>query len=276
MKTRIPYLAILGAATLVATPGPSFAALITVSGGFTAFHTDFVFSNTSSFTQTLNGAQLCADAGCDVNGPANVAFANPESRVAFQNGDFLGLNAENAVSFTAAAGTDVFALGQPFLLGYISYENGIWSSTTLGTTFDFKLTTHAEPSSPFDPTAALFDNQVLTDTFQLTITPNDFTFGTPDGNADFISSLGYPLIGDLKAYELQDSPLSGPNPNVVTAELWGYLGSLHLDSFRNAIGGGFIGSTTPPAPVPEPMSLSLLLSGLGVLASTRLRRRKRS
>jgi hypothetical protein len=257
-------LAVAGAAS-----GSASAALITVTGGFTAFHSDLVFGNASGsgISSTLNGDPLCPNGGCNVNGPADVKFASPVDRVAFQNGDFLGtLNAENAVSFTPGPEVDVAAAGDRFLLGTLTYENGVWSSSLLGTTFDVVLTTHS--SNP------PFDGQIFSDTLQLAITPNSTT-NTPGQNADSVYFLNNVIIGSLSAFELNNYPLSPPadpstQTNIVSAELWGFMGSLHLDSFRNVTGGGFLQT---PTQVPEPESWSLFAAGLAALAFLQRRRR---
>ncbi|MCC6474131.1 MAG: PEP-CTERM sorting domain-containing protein [Burkholderiales bacterium] len=59
---------------------------------------------------------------------------------------------------------------------------------------------------------------------------------------------------------------SAPDCNTGSADLLGYIGSLHLASFANATGGAFLNSSTgssldPTNPAPAPGSL--LLAALG-------------
>ena len=206
---------------------PVWAVPISVTGGFTSLNS-IVFGS----GQTLvNGSVACPDAGCQAAfGVANLEFGTPLQSVVFEN----ALNEPNSIGFTPAASQDVTGTGpsNTFLLGTLTFTNGTWNGDSA---FGFELTTHS--SSP------TFDEQTLTDTLQLLLTPNDFVNGTADENADFVFFSGNPLIGSVRAYEPEDSPTGS---NVFSVDLLGYIDSLHLSAFINPSGGGFINPYTVP------------------------------
>lgn len=237
---------------------PVQAAMISVTGGFTNFSTGFVFETTSGGTiaQKLNGQPLCATAGCDVSGPASVTFASPVSRVEFFNQLFgdPSPNPSNVVEFNAAAPQPVNAIGDTFLIGTLTFANGIWSNAMA--TFDITLATVSN-----DPA---FNGHVLNDQLFMQVTPNNFVNGTPFANSDFVYFTGHPLLGSVRAFELRDNQ---PGGNTVTVDVFAQIGSLIPVEFSNATGGGFIdpGISIPPT-VPLPAAGWLMLTGLAGLA----------
>ena len=112
---------------------PSMASLVSVTGGFTSFESTVI--DRTSVPSMLNGAPICATAGCSTTGDAFVNFSTPISKLSFDVGDV-----PNSVRFEAAAPQEVTGTGpaSPFLLGRFFYENGIWSGDA---TFGFTLTT---------------------------------------------------------------------------------------------------------------------------------------
>jgi PEP-CTERM motif-containing protein len=237
--------------------GNAAAIPVTVTGGFTSF--DGVVGGTDNgITQTLNGTQLCATAGCNATGAASVTFAPTES-VEFVNTSGV----TNIISFTPTAAQDVPTIvpTNTFLLGSVFFQNGIWTGDA---SFGFTLTTQSA-----DP---LLDNHTFTDILKYTLTPNDFVNHTPQQNADFISFTGNPLLGSGRAYELNDTP-DPVHLNTVKFDVFGRITSLHLDltSFANPV-GGFLDPSVglqPTSVVPEPSTLLLLGSALVGLVAWR-------
>lgn len=272
MRSNHPIARVMLAAAALAA-WPAGAAMVSVSGGFTSFNSSAVFGFPGFQWTELNGQVICPDAGCNTGlGPANVSFAQPLAGVTFQNflqgtGDPL-----NNVSFTPASPQLVTATGaaNPFLLGTLSFTNGIASNTSFG----FTLTTHTAGGSPdclTVPGVDAFDCQTLVDTLFMQVTPNDFLTKTPMQNADFVYFSGAPLIGSARAYELSDTPTG---TNTVSVDVWGYINSLHLSAFTKPSGGFFdpgIAIDPTPTNMPEPATLALLSAALCTVGLARRR-----
>ena len=252
------------------------AATVSVTGGFTSFTTGFVFANNVPGTidmpgviQVLNGQPLCATAGCDADGPASVTFTSPVSRVEFFNGGvFLSgsppsfLNAANIVEFVAAAPQTVNAIGDNFLIGTLSFTNGLWSNRQA----QFAITLKTTSSDP------AFSNKVLDDVLFMQVTPNDFVNNSPNQNADFVYLVNNPTLGSVRAFELRDSPTG---TSTITVDVFAKIGSLVPTDFLNARGAGFIdpGIAIAPSAVPIPGAAWLMLTALAGLSATQVRRR---
>lgn len=161
----------------------------------------------------------------------------------------------NLVAFQGASFSDV-VIGQAFKLGTISVTNGIW--------FDSADIALAVTTVSADPA---FNAKSFSDTLRYVVTSNSAS-RTPEQNADFVSFLGRPELGEIRVYEAFDSP-TGLNTGSI--ELWGKIGSLTPLFFANAQGGVF---AQPAAlPVPEPSTWALMLAGLGVMSMLAHRRR---
>ncbi len=268
MKAKIlGLLAVLSAA-------PASAIVVTPVGNFTDFYTDNVYDTTGDdlVVNRVNGQQLCAFGpaqgsqttyDCSRDGPAGMELSPDTTRVEWQVLPiYFPAWDRNVVSFQAAGPQDV-TLGQKFLFGTLTFENGTWSSLYTELSYDLTFTTG-------DPVLdALYDFE-YSGKLIVQGTPNLST-NTPEQNADFIYLAADPQLGSLRAYELFDSPTGS---NVVSVELWGYLGSVHLVSFENVRGAGFVdeGISLEPTPVPEPGTFALL--GLGLAGLGMSRRRK--
>jgi hypothetical protein len=158
--------------------------------------------------------------------------------------------------------------GDSFLFGTLHFENGQWSGSVAELAFNLSFTTN-------DPLInSLYDFEYSSNLI-VQGTPNLAT-NTPLQNADFVYIYGEDSLGSLRTYELFDSP---DGTNVASMQIWGHLGSVHLDSYENVRGGGFldygVALEPNPRPVPEPSTLGLALCGLAGLGLIRSRGRER-
>jgi hypothetical protein len=164
----------------------------------------------------------------------------------------LAERTHNLIRFVSSGEKDV-AIGEPFVLGSLTFSNGIWfSAPTMTVTFR---------SSSSDP---LFDDHTWPDVWRFRITNNLPSISpTRDARADYIYLSTAPSFGSIRAYELNDPPGGG---NTVTVDIEGAIGSLDLLRFANARGAGFIDPSIDleptPRPVPEPDAWALLIMGM--------------
>lgn len=255
MKRSMLGLLVVG---LLAGPLAGHSEAATVQGGFTSFSGCVGYNAT--IRQWLNNVEFVGTgAACDsFTKSANFEFATTSS-VEFKNSSLSSstgpiYNTPNVISFEANTPT-VNNLGDEILLGWMTFTNGIWTGDAY---FGFTL-------SIVD---AVLGTHTFTDTVVYNLTPNE-DFNTRKQNADFLTFSNNPQVGELRAFELS---LLGPN--TVKAELWGHIGSLHLDRFANPDGGGFVVPGATPAP--EPGSLALLLAAGSAMAWSQRRRRSDS
>ena len=241
-----------------ALPGIAGAAPVSVTMSFDSFSgtVGSSFQFVTYFDSGSGAMILCPDTGCQTGVGTTKFQLGGGSQVEFWSSEF-GVDATHNVISFASSGVNDAVLGQEFLLGKLTYTNGIWfADPEFGVTF----------SSTSSDVA--FDKKSWTDTIHLSITPN-LTTNTPDQNADFIYLTGLPKLGSVRVYELGESK----EGNSVTVDLYGRISSLDLTRFANATGGGFLDSSielepTPPASVPAPATFVLVsigLAGLGLL-----------
>ncbi len=240
------------------------AALVSVTGGFTAFNGYASGTAASCVTQfqafvagSLVNAPVCnagaVGDGSFISGPASHNFGSTLRSFEFFEKQFGSDLTHNGFSFTPAAAQPVAIVGDPFLLGTLTFTNGIWFNRGPVNFFHIDLMT--ESSDPLFSAKTLSDDLVL-----------DIRLGsTPDANADCIYFNRFASLGKLCAYE---QGVAGKE-NMTSAELWGQIGSLIPTQFTN-VTGGFLIAADPPA-IPEPPPLLLLLGA--ALAAGGLRRR---
>jgi hypothetical protein len=172
----------------------------------------------------------------------------------------------NLLGFTPGPQANV-SVGQEFLLGTISLQNGAWFAADPIHTFTIELTTHST-----DPA---LDGHVFSDTIVLNVTPNAFGAWPPENNADIYTFANHPELGSIRLLEAADGNPFG------TVQLFGKIGSLDPTALRNPTGGAFLSSSLDPFPppgsnpVPEPGTVVLLVSGLVTVAASGFLRRKR-
>jgi hypothetical protein len=264
----ISALVFLGAVLTV----PAHADLmVSVTGGFTSFQ-GVVLGPAAGTQSFINGTSVCPDTGCGTSaGTANLTFQppTPKNTVDFYNLQYIGgpPNTPNELQFTPAAPQQVHVAGPvtQYLLGTVTFENGIWSGDA---DFGFQLTTHSND--------AALDGQTNDVIIRMRLTPNNFVNQTPDQNADFLELInpttGQPIdnwltgnpLQTLRVDEIQDSPTGS---NIGSANLYGVIDDLFFTDFANPTGAAFLSSSHTLSPdstsaVPEPSAVVLLCGAL--------------
>jgi hypothetical protein len=152
--------------------------------------------------------------------------------------------------------------GQTFVLGTLSYKNGIAfiDGGLQGTQIGASYTSELEVSSSSSTTTPFDFNQILTEQIRLDVTYNALVVNglisaaTPEQAADILYFPNRPELGSFRIFENSTG----------TVEILGRFGSLELAGFGNAISGGFVDPTIDPIPtdvaVPEPENIAGLLA----------------
>ncbi|MER3424885.1 MAG: PEP-CTERM sorting domain-containing protein [Nitrospiraceae bacterium] len=193
----------------------------------------------------LNPTPPCPPAVCSGVGTNTVFWGDPEPGMPPNNLAFTGRGFSTA-------------LGQPFVLGLLQYQNSSTFSNI--DTIDIRFQT-----SSSDPTFA--QSAML----NLTVVQTE-NRGDPVADADFVFFTNFPQFGSFRVFE-------GEVSNV---EILAAINSLDVLGFGRSFSLGFVGFgsvgnpsaafTNPsvvPLPtsiIPEPSALLLLTSGLGMLA----------
>ena len=182
----------------------------------------------------------------------------------------------NVISFAPANFSNV-SVGESFLLGTLSYQNGFWygagwDSALLNTPsdFGFKITTSSFDGSEF--------NQQLSGTLRNVVhaLPNDAGFlpGNYEAEADWVYLSGNGVSVSMGAFRVFDNCCKpAGTSNVGSVQVFGRFNSLDIDAFGEATGGGFVTSGVGALnPIPEPGTWAMMLLGLAGLAAARVRR----
>lgn len=169
-------------------------------------------------------------------------------------------------------------LGTPFLLGSLTFTNGVWlgagatAADNVDTELDFEITT----------TSSLGPSLTIGGTLRHVVNSN-LDCSTPTDQliaADWVYLTSAAFLGsqNSSAFRVLDKTCSPPgSTGIGTVELWGEFNSLDLLDFRNPTNGiltSNIGEYVPPTVVPEPTSLLLVGAGMLALALGKVRRRR--
>lgn len=229
-----------------------------------------------------NGTEVTpADAAAAFASPASVWAPLSGSSVTFSYGGALALARSNSFEFLGATDQTVADVGSGnlFKLGTVTYKNGAFNPLAF---VDFTITTHSSDSR--------FDNRTFSGAIRLDVRQSDLDWGAPGlpkDEADYFTILNSSAtnssattlpIGSVRVYDYSYCPVgdaSAPDCNVGSADLYGYVGSLHVDHFANATGGAFLDASTGSVPtIPEPETYAMLLAGLGLLGFVARRRKQ--
>jgi hypothetical protein len=227
---------------------------------------DGTFASTGVFLNFLDGS------GSPVTGQS-VSGINSQ-QVAFETS--LGVPVTSRLRFDGVLNDAPVDVGVPFLLGYVTYTNGIFLVDTFSS--DISMQTVGASNLPARYT------QTYSDRMFVNITPNSGI--DPEQDADIVSFRDRPDLGSLRIYEGREASI----------QLMGMFGSLDLFSFGavvSAQGSGFFFPTIGTVPsdfvpmqtgdgtfiappisqVPEPSTLTLFASALALGLGKAIRRR---
>lgn len=177
----------------------------------------------------------------------------------------------NVISFAPAAFNNV-TLGESFLLGTLTYQNGFWYGAGETAQYNtpvelgFSIRTVSNDGPAF--------NQMLTGTIRNVIhaVPNDGGFlpANYEAEADWLYLTGTGVSVSMGAFRVFDNCCKpGGASNLGSVEILGRFNSLDIDAFGAVGGGGFVTSVVDPLPlpIPEPGVWAMLLAGLAVLGA---------
>ncbi|MBC8087918.1 MAG: PEP-CTERM sorting domain-containing protein [Phycisphaerae bacterium] len=201
------------------------------------------------------------------------------------NGSFVGLQTSfggpaTIFDFTGASYSNI-GLGTPFLLGSLTFTNGVWlgsgatAANNVPTELDFEITTTSSLGSAFTKTITGTLTHVVNGNADCTIPSSQLI------SADwvYLTSSAFVAGPTSSAFRVLDKTCSpAGSSGIGTVELWGAFNSLDLLDFRNPSGGILtpgIGVYVPPSPtvVPEPSTVLLVGAGIMAMALGRVRRR---
>ena len=282
MRTSWVYLGLVQLA-LAGVPGLSVAASGTVTFEFTGFSGPMARSSQAAAVNPL----LWDSKGL-VNGaiPARNGWVSDGTFGQFASGYVMGTrqlsgssvsfhydwvdpisSGANVISFTPANFSNV-TLGQPFVLGTLSYQNGFWygagDSALYNTPVElrFRIQTVSSDGPAF--------NQTLVGGLRNTIhaVPNDGGIqpANYEAEADWVYMFGSGVSLSMGAFRVFDDCCKPKGAsNVGSVQIVGRFNSLDIDAFGDVEGGGFVTSGIAPLPIPEPGSWAMLLAGLGLV-----------
>lgn len=280
---------------LASVPGLSIAA--TGSGNvqfeFTRFSGPMAMSSQSDAgdpskwitTGLVNDTAPTAGGWADPGRPDNIGWvtgtkplSGSEVRFRYSWVDPASLGV-NVISFAPASFSNV-SLGQAFLLGTLTYQNGFWygagwDSALLNTPSDFSfgITTSSNDGPEF--------NQALSGTLRNVVNavPDDGGLlpANFEAEADWVHLTGSGVALSMGAFRVFDNCCKPAGAsNVGSVEIWGSFNSLDIDAFGKVTGGGFVtpGVDALP-PIPEPGTWAMMLLGLAALVGASARRFRR-
>jgi hypothetical protein len=167
----------------------------------------------------------------------------------------------NLIGFEAATFENI-EIGESFKLGTFTYQNGQVISP-------FELSFSLETVSDDDGFTQDYEGTLVFDT----TSNNPAINPTPSERADYFHIKEETDMEGVWVYETNEvDPDSGTSLlNLGTVELWGRIGSIELDEFKNPTGGAFL-AAVPNNTIPEPTTIFLF--GLGLLSFAGVNRKK--
>lgn len=182
----------------------------------------------------------------------------------------------NILSFAARPFTNV-AVGQDFVLGTLTFQNGGWfgsgATAALNTPTDlgFRITTTSASGAQF--------NQTIVGSLRMTVNAPDnndvTTLPGQEAEADWVHLTGPAVVAGAGAFRVFDDCCKPAGfTNVGSVDVIARFGSLDLVGFASARGGFITPGVNPLPPnpvgpgtvVPEPSTWALLGVGLAALA----------